>query len=63
MASGSRMAKMEQHGKKNNLPKVLNTLLPIALVELLQAKGIITQDELNKAMAKVLMEVYSKQRR
>lgn len=42
--------------------EVLRALLPTALIELLLDKGIITKEELNKAMAKVVLEVYSKQK-
>ena len=41
---------------------VLGALLPIALVKLLVSKGIITIDELNKAMAKTVLEVAIKQK-
>lgn len=38
------------------------SLLPIALAKLLEDKGIITEEELNKAMAKTLLEVAIKQK-
>lgn len=38
------------------------TLLPIALAKLLEDKGIITKDELNKAMTKTLLEVYNREK-
>lgn len=41
----------------------LGPLLPIALAELLISKGIVTKDELNKAMTKTLLGIYSKQRK
>ena len=41
---------------------LLGALLPIALAELLVDKGVITKDELNKAIGKVVLEVYVKQK-
>lgn len=41
---------------------MLSALLPIALAELLVDKGIITKDELNKAIAKTALEMVIKQR-
>jgi hypothetical protein len=54
--------KMSNGGSGKLKAGVLGALLPIALAKLLEDKGIITEEELNKAMAKTVLEVAIKQK-